>query len=169
MTALERSVVWVLSQSTFRTVQMQIQDAAMLTTKSKEDADLIAEGFAFNANLRMLVKLTSEHVKKLSEAAWIKTMAKGEVLMKEGDLNADACYIIGGGEWAFKGTEPFKVVSKQPGKTGPAYLHRAAHAGARPSRAHGLAADMPTEVVGTRGLCFGEVSMLYCAPRFATV
>jgi cGMP-dependent protein kinase len=170
MTALERSTVWVLSQSTFRTLQAQIRDAAVLTTKSSEDADLIAEGFAFNANLRMLVKLTSEHIKQLGEAAWIKTLAKGEVLMNEGDLNADACYIIGGGEWAFEGTEPFKVVSKQPGKTGPAYLHRAAHAGARlDAKAHGLAAEKPTEVVGTRGLCFGEVSMLYCAPRFATV
>jgi len=168
MTALERSYVWVLSQSAFRTMQMQIQDAADLTKKSKEDIDLIAEGFAFNANLRMHAKLTSEHIKMLTEAAWVKSFAKGEVLMNEGELNADACYIIGGGEWGFKGTEPFKVVSKTPGKAGPSYLHRAAHAGARLDTAP-RTDQKPTEVVGTRGLCFGEVSMLYCAPRFATV
>jgi cGMP-dependent protein kinase len=164
MTALERSDVWVLSQSTFRTVQMQI---ATESAKSAEDCELISEALAVNGNFRNLVKLGKEHIDQLVQMAWVKSRAKGEVEMKEGDLNADAFYIIGGGEWEFRGTEPYEVVTGK-GRLNVAYLSRAAHTG---ERLTSKLASGQTETVMTlqRGLCFGEITMLYCAPRFCTV
>jgi len=160
VTALERSVVWVFSQSNFKIVQHKGSHAPSVQ-KTKEDELLIATSLQENHNLQRLTPLTYHHLQMLVSVAWKEVVAQGATFMQEGDLTADALYIVGEGSFEFNGTEPFEVVSK--GKVG--YLARAAHTGDTLPK---NASSRTVQTVG-RGICFGEISMLYCAPRFATV
>lgn len=163
ITALEDSEVWVTSDSNFKLVYQEALLASEVAKKSSEDVKLITQTMAVNENLQRLTRLTSEHISELVPFAWKEVVPEGVVFMREGDLNADACYIVGEGSFEFVGSEPFEVVHR--GEV--SHLSRAAHTGAElagPTRQH----SCTRHVVG-KGLMFGEISMLYCAPRFATV
>jgi len=160
MTALEGSSVWVISQANFKVAQMQATESAP-AGKTAKDEDLIAEALRANLNLQRLTTMGSTHIKDLVGVAWKEVLVEGQVLMREGDLNADALYIVGDGSLEFSGSEPFEVVSS--GEV--SYLSRAAHCGEQLKQP---ASGQTVRQLG-RGLCFGEISMVYCAPRFATV
>jgi CRP-like cAMP-binding protein len=161
--ALEDSEVWVISQADFKTVQ---QEGATDKTKTDADKNFIMEVLKHNENLQRLTPLTSRHLTELAGVAWKKTVEKDTVFMQEGDLNADAFYIIADGAWEFSGSEPFSRVEAAPKEApGVSYLSRAAHTG----QALESSGEKKNRGLFGRGLCFGEISMLYCAPRFATV
>lgn len=159
-TALERAVVWVISHSNFKVIQ-QLSAQGPSTEKSPEDEQMLANALRANANLQRLTPLNHEHVKGLVKIAWQKVLSPGHTLMHEGDLNADAFYIVGSGLLEFVGSEPFEV--QTIGDV--SHLSRAAHSGQALSP---NSRSVTTRTCG-RGLCFGEITMLYCAPRFATV
>mmetsp|Transcript_32778 Transcript_32778/g.92493 ORF Transcript_32778/g.92493 Transcript_32778/m.92493 type:complete len:873 (-) Transcript_32778:154-2772(-) len=162
MTAMERCSVWVISQANFKIAQQDLQRAVTpILGKNQEDEQLIMQALSKNLNLQRLVTLSEAHLRDLVRIAWRETLPEGQVLMREGDLNADALYIVSSGRLEFRGTEPFEALSH--GET--SHLTRAAHSGER--RPTGVEEETVREF--GRGLCFGEISMLYCAPRFATV
>lgn len=162
-TALQDSEVWVISDASFRSCQQQALMASPAAKKQPEDVALITHTLAVNENLQRLTRFMPEHIAELVEVAWKEVVPKGVVFMREGDLNADACYIVAKGTLEFVGKEPFDVVQRD----GASFLNRAAHTGAELS-GFSRQTSSTTHIIG-RGLMFGEISMLYCAPRFATV
>ena len=161
--ALERSEVWVISQANFKTVQFQATDGQP-SSKTVDDEQLIIDVLTWNENLQRLTHLTERHIKSLAKVAWKTVVEKDQVMMREGDLNADALYIVGDGSLEFTGTDPF--VQKVKGQA--SFLTRAAHTGHNLEDLDPNAGWANVGVFG-RGICFGEISMLYCAPRFATI
>jgi len=163
--AREKSTVWAISQSEFKVIQNQaMQDTdlqASLNQKSAKDEKLIADSVRLNANLQRLVPLNAHHITQVVSIARKTELAEGHVLMYEGDLNAEAFYIVGDGSLEATGSEPFEVV--RDGEV--SYFHRAAHTGQGLSE---VVQNKTVRVVG-KGHCFGEISMLHCAPRFATM
>eukprot|EP00931_Biecheleriopsis_adriatica_P049910 TRINITY_DN28884_c0_g1_i1.p1 TRINITY_DN28884_c0_g1~~TRINITY_DN28884_c0_g1_i1.p1 ORF type:complete len:874 (-),score=161.01 TRINITY_DN28884_c0_g1_i1:90-2711(-) len=149
--ALERCEVWVFSEASVKIVAEQAQEAASIR-KSPENTKLISEVLEANGNFQGLIPLRSRHVEKLAQIAHKEEVAQGEVIMREGDLNADAFYIVGDGLLEFTSSQPFEVISSR----GKFHLTR------------GEGSAQTTRECG-KGLSFGEISMLYCAPRFATV
>jgi len=153
VTATEQSAVWVISQSDFQIIRMQATDARG-TDIYPEDAALIAEALHSNANLQALTPLDRGHVKQLVTLARQEVVEQGQVFCNEGDLQADAFYIVGEGSLDVSSSEHFEVVKQ--GST--SYLSQKPKAG-QP----GLACRLG------RGSVFSEVSMLRCAPRQLTV
>jgi len=155
-----RCVVWVISQSDFKIVQLQSGRGARGDKTSAQEA-LIAESLKANENLQRLLPLGNEHINQLVQLAWREPVTAGKVIMREGDLNADAMYIIGEGDLEATAVEPFEV--EYVGNV--SYLTRAAHFGQE------LAANSQSKTVTTlpTGCCFGEISMIYCATRLATI
>mmetsp|Transcript_90974 Transcript_90974/g.175121 ORF Transcript_90974/g.175121 Transcript_90974/m.175121 type:complete len:830 (+) Transcript_90974:93-2582(+) len=175
--ATQPSVVWVFGQAAFKIVQNKallslmgdssVQDhnpsgqRFSVGSKSFLDEQVIAEALAKNANLQMLVPLSSEHIKQLVNIATRQELAEGKILMYEGDLNAEAFYIVGEGTLEATGTEPFEVVTVGNSS----YFHNAAHTG----ECVETGSTTKTVCQVGRGHVFGEISMLHCAPRFATL
>jgi len=175
--ATQPSVVWVFGQSTFKIIQNKallslmadssVQDHDLggrrfsVGCKSLLDEQVIAEALAKNANLQRLVPLSSQHIQQLVNIATRQELPEGKILMHEGDLNAEAFYIVGAGTCEATGTEPFEVVTVGNSS----YFHRAAHTG---ESVETIATAKTVRQVG-RGHVFGEISMLHCAPRFATL
>jgi len=158
--AAEHSVVWVISQSNFRAAQIEVS-VAQSTQKSEADVSLVRESLLKNANLQRVTPLSARHVEDLTKVAWSLELKAGQVLMRMGDLNADSLFILGSGLVELHGQEPFEVV-----KDGNAlWLERAAHSG----RELCDGSKVVTRAEVGRGIMFGEISMSYCAPRFATV
>lgn len=167
VTALETSEVWVICQADFKVIYMQAaaeakgESSAVDRQKAAEDVELISESLRNNLNLQRLVPLHDEHIKQIAAGAWMKVLSAGQVLMYEGDLNAEAFYVVGAGSAEACGSEPFEII--QRGAT--SFFARGAHDGHAPAQ---RANSRMTKVVG-KGHCFGEISMLHCAPRFATI
>jgi len=175
--ATQPSVVWVFGQSSFKIIQSQallslIGESTVeasspsgrrfsVGSKSVLDEQVISEALAKNANLQRLVPLSSEHIQQLVNIATRQELEEGKILMYEGDLNAEAFYIVGAGALEAAGTEPFTVV--KAGNS--SYFHRAAHTG----QSVETTISAPTVCQVGRGHVFGEISMLHCAPRFATL
>mmetsp|Transcript_27132 Transcript_27132/g.75645 ORF Transcript_27132/g.75645 Transcript_27132/m.75645 type:complete len:855 (+) Transcript_27132:93-2657(+) len=176
--ALEASVVWAISQSNFKIVQLQAIEESNKASKADpllgrslfqpmaekvvEEKELISKAIRLNANLQRLTPLSEDHIKPLVGVAWKEIVEKDQVLMTEGDLDADTFYIVGDGSFELDGSEPFQVITNQ----GVGYLSRAAHTGEAIVKED--ASSRCVKVVGT-GMMFGEISMLYCAARFATI
>lgn len=161
-TALEDSEVWVISDANYKTVRMQALLGSDAAKKEPEEVRLMTRAMEVNENLQRLTRLTSKHISELVKVAWKEVVPEGVIFMHEGDLNADACFIVAKGTFEMIGSEPFEVV--QRGDV--SHLHRAAHTGAELEKQRQTSTTR--HVVG-RGLMFGEMSMLYGAPRFATV
>jgi len=156
VTAMEQSVVWVISQSDFHIVRLQATDAQQIETYP-DDKELIAKALQANANLQALTPLDTGHVMQLVPLARRVVVEQGQVFMNEGDLQADAFYIVGEGSFEVSSSEPLTIVAQG----GVSYLSQLPQS------------DQPLDQRSAcrlgRGSCFGEVSMLYCAPRSITV
>mmetsp|Transcript_27429 Transcript_27429/g.79070 ORF Transcript_27429/g.79070 Transcript_27429/m.79070 type:complete len:864 (-) Transcript_27429:83-2674(-) len=168
-TARERCTAWAVSQLDFKIVQNKAMwdiehegaEASSNRIKTPEEQKLLAEVLQKNANLQRLVPLNREHIERVVAVACREELSEGHALMYEGDLNAEAFYIVGEGLLEATGSEPFEVISDGD----VSYFHRAAHTG------EGLEEAIKSSTVRRvgRGHCFGEISMLHCAPRFATL
>ncbi|CAK9027771.1 unnamed protein product [Durusdinium trenchii] len=111
------------------------------TPKTESDRILISNALKANENLQSVVDLDIPRIKAICDIAWREDVAKDTKLISEGDLNADYFYIVQSGS--------FNVFM---GDT---------------SMAEGKAAK-PVTSIGPGG-SFGELALLYFAPRAATV
>lgn len=167
VTAVESSVVWVVSEATFK--EMVLQAAADLPKdKSPKDKALILEALCSNGNLEQMVQLRARHYKRLVECASCQSVKKGDVLMREGDLNADSFFIVRSGtlELSTKHTN-FEVVHRGEVSYVTSLYDGSCKASATVNVNDARNGQPCMNVLG-RGLCFGEVSMLHCTPRFFT-
>mmetsp|Transcript_52383 Transcript_52383/g.125125 ORF Transcript_52383/g.125125 Transcript_52383/m.125125 type:complete len:806 (-) Transcript_52383:34-2451(-) len=116
--------------------------------KTPEEEKLIGEALKKNKNLQATVALNDERVKKITSLAWKENIVAGTQLITEGDKDASFFYIIQEGAFNVVKSE---AVDKDLN-----------------SLAVGLA---KAQVVATisRGVSFGELALLYQAPRAATV
>lgn len=113
--------------------------------KTSAESLLMADALKKNQNLATMVTLDDQRIAALIGVAWKQEVTGGVELIKEGDDNADYFYIVQSGK--------FEVMVSQKDKKG---------------------AEAVTEApvsVGTieAGGSFGELALLYFAPRAATV
>jgi len=116
--------------------------------KTPEEEGLIAEALKKNKNLQATVPLSDDRVKQVISYAWKENIVAGTQLITEGDRDASFFYIIQDGAFNVVKSE---AVDKDLN-----------------SLAVGLA---KAQVVATisKGVSFGELALLYQAPRAATV
>lgn len=112
------------------------------TKKTAEQEQLITKALKENANLNTIAHLDDSKCKMLSDLMWMEPIKNGTELLKQGDLAADYFYIVQSG-----GFEISKADEKQ-------------------SAEKAAAASIGTVSVGGS---FGELALLYFAPRAATV
>jgi len=116
--------------------------------KTPDEERLIAEALKKNKNLQATVPLSDERIKQVISYAWKENIVAGTQLITEGDKDASFFYIIQDGAFNVVKSE---AVDKDLN-----------------SLAVGLA---KAQVVATisKGVSFGELALLYQAPRAATV
>jgi len=112
------------------------------TNKTSEQQQLIAKALKENANLNTIAHLDDSKCKMLSDLMWMEVVKNGAEIVKQGDLSADYFYIVQSG-----GFEISKADEKQSAEK---------------------AAAAAIGSVGVGG-SFGELALLYFAPRAATV
>jgi len=112
----------------------------------KTDADRarIAKALQANENLQLMVTLNPDRIQKITEVMWKEEVAAGTQLITEGDLSADYYYIVHEGS--------FDVMQGE-NTTGSLDLHT----------------SKVVSTVTNDGGSFGELALLYLAPRAATV
>jgi len=110
--------------------------------KTPEERKLMEGALRTNNNLKTMVTLDEQQVKDILDVAWKEDVSAGTEIIRQGDLDADYFYIVQEGSF-----EVF--VSGQEGKS----------------------AEQAAAAVGTipQGGSFGELALLYFAPRAATV
>ncbi|CAK0814566.1 unnamed protein product [Prorocentrum cordatum] len=74
------------------------------TPKTPSERELIAEALWANENLRTLVTLDTERVRKMVDVAWKEVVKQGVDVMVEGDL-ADCMYVVQAGAFMMKSTK----------------------------------------------------------------
>mmetsp|Transcript_38647 Transcript_38647/g.90823 ORF Transcript_38647/g.90823 Transcript_38647/m.90823 type:complete len:809 (+) Transcript_38647:75-2501(+) len=116
--------------------------------KTADEEKLIKDALQKNKNLQATVALNDERIKKMVAIAWKENIVAGTQLITEGDKDASFFYIIQDGAFNVVKSE---AVDKDLN-----------------SLAVGLA---KAQVVATisKGVSFGELALLYQAPRAATV
>lgn len=115
------------------------------TTKTPEQTALIKKAIHSNANLTQVVQLEESQVTQLASVAFKEKMEKGTEVISQGDMFADKFYIVDSGEVSFR-------------------VNAANTTGDSVDKAQ-------AQVVGEAkaGSSFGELALLYHAPRAATV
>eukprot|EP00441_Pelagodinium_beii_P006087 CAMPEP_0197688552 /NCGR_PEP_ID=MMETSP1338-20131121/105612_1 /TAXON_ID=43686 ORGANISM="Pelagodinium beii, Strain RCC1491" /NCGR_SAMPLE_ID=MMETSP1338 /ASSEMBLY_ACC=CAM_ASM_000754 /LENGTH=744 /DNA_ID=CAMNT_0043270771 /DNA_START=28 /DNA_END=2262 /DNA_ORIENTATION=+ len=112
--------------------------------KTKEERNLIANALRSNDNLSSLEVLDDDRINQMIDIAWREDVVKGSELITEGDLNADYFYIVQRGSFQVQ------------------LMKSSEHKSAETAEAQVLKRIGP-------GGSFGELALLYFAPRAATV
>ncbi|CAD7949721.1 unnamed protein product [Amoebophrya sp. A120] len=116
-----------------------------LLPKTDAEKEQIKEGLRANSNLRAVMQINGEQMDALTQCAYKKSgIAKGETLIKQGELFAEKFYIVAEGTFEFS-------IAERPGRAGNE-IDRSGIVGQ-----------------ATPGMSFGELALLYHAPRAATV
>jgi len=130
--------------------KQQNYKAKQPTNKSPQELQLISEALKGNANLSSIVKLDDDRIQKLAEVMWEEEVHPGEAVVVEGDLDAFFFYIVKEGG--------FDVERRQSDSS------------------DNNSKSLNTLVSGSKvvssvakGGSFGELALLYLAPRAATV
>eukprot|EP00933_Yihiella_yeosuensis_P042548 TRINITY_DN3716_c0_g1_i1.p1 TRINITY_DN3716_c0_g1~~TRINITY_DN3716_c0_g1_i1.p1 ORF type:complete len:769 (-),score=246.47 TRINITY_DN3716_c0_g1_i1:125-2431(-) len=110
--------------------------------KTDEEKQLIIGALKANANLNTCVTLDDEKMNKMMDLMWKENVAKGQKLIEQGDLHADYFYVVQNGSFSISKTEDVS------------------------SAANAAAATLG---VVPKGGSFGELALLYFAPRAATI
>eukprot|EP00931_Biecheleriopsis_adriatica_P097309 TRINITY_DN7107_c0_g1_i2.p1 TRINITY_DN7107_c0_g1~~TRINITY_DN7107_c0_g1_i2.p1 ORF type:complete len:459 (-),score=120.69 TRINITY_DN7107_c0_g1_i2:93-1433(-) len=109
--------------------------------KTPEDIKLISEALKANANLNTIAHLDDDHINALIEVMWKQEVRANTELVKQGDLHADYFYVV---------SEGIFEVSKID--------------------ANGADRKSASQLGSLKaGSSFGELALLYFAPRAATV
>eukprot|EP00931_Biecheleriopsis_adriatica_P117887 TRINITY_DN93368_c0_g1_i1.p1 TRINITY_DN93368_c0_g1~~TRINITY_DN93368_c0_g1_i1.p1 ORF type:complete len:831 (-),score=185.78 TRINITY_DN93368_c0_g1_i1:160-2652(-) len=120
--------------------------------KSAEEQRLISEALRSNKNLASIVKLDDKRIAQMSDVAWKESVSSGTEIITAGSLNADYFYIVQSGL--------FEVwIAQTSGSQG--------RKRSKELVAHGEASS--ALVTLHAGSSFGELALLYHAPRAATV
>eukprot|EP00931_Biecheleriopsis_adriatica_P107061 TRINITY_DN8139_c0_g1_i1.p1 TRINITY_DN8139_c0_g1~~TRINITY_DN8139_c0_g1_i1.p1 ORF type:complete len:787 (-),score=197.12 TRINITY_DN8139_c0_g1_i1:150-2510(-) len=112
------------------------------TEKKKEDRDIIRKALENNENLNTMVTLDDARIKEIIDVAWREEIAPKQVVIQEGDLQADYFYMVQEGSF-----EVF-IAGEDEGK--------------------GKLGAKPISTI-TKGGSFGELALLYLVPRAASV
>eukprot|EP00933_Yihiella_yeosuensis_P019769 TRINITY_DN1596_c0_g1_i2.p1 TRINITY_DN1596_c0_g1~~TRINITY_DN1596_c0_g1_i2.p1 ORF type:complete len:766 (-),score=242.36 TRINITY_DN1596_c0_g1_i2:672-2969(-) len=110
--------------------------------KTAEEVTLIHNALKSNSNLSTIVELDDAKLKAMSDLMWKETVSKGTAVITQGDFNADYFYVVAGGAFAISKTEEGASAS---------------------SKAAAALGSVP------KGGSFGELALLYFAPRAATI
>lgn len=111
----------------------------------------MAEALRNCTNLRTMVALDDQRIMQMIDVSWKETVQAGTEIITEGDLVADFFYIVQDGN--------FEVLVTEGNETNAVSADDA-------SLSRGESKHLTS--VG-RGGCFGELALLYLAPRAATV
>lgn len=118
--------------------------------KTPNERLLMRTALQENKNLKTMVTLSDEKANKLIDAAWKEEVSAGTVLIQQGSLHSDYLYIVQEGSFDIKVADDLKNSAEY-------VIQNAASAeGSSVGRV-------------TKGGCFGELGLLYFAPRAATV
>jgi len=126
--------------------------------KSSEDRQRIAKALQSNENLQAIVPLTDVRIKELVDVAWMESVARGREIITQGDTEADYFYIVHQGY--------FEVLQAEPGGQSAENAVRRQYSGEVAKTDTGTSRQVAT--IGPGG-SFGEIALLYQAPRSATV
>eukprot|EP00927_Polykrikos_kofoidii_P072733 TRINITY_DN68822_c0_g1_i1.p1 TRINITY_DN68822_c0_g1~~TRINITY_DN68822_c0_g1_i1.p1 ORF type:complete len:828 (+),score=187.91 TRINITY_DN68822_c0_g1_i1:164-2647(+) len=113
--------------------------------KTPEQAAFIAKALLENVNLKGFMSLSDAHVQGIVYAAWSKDVRAGEEIITAGDVQANYFYIVQEGNFEFW-VDSREASEKDDDKS--------------QLKVHGAAGP---------GGSFGELALLYSAPRQATV
>lgn len=113
--------------------------------KTAAERTLMAEALKQNTNLQTFVTLDDKRINSMIDVAWKEDVAAGTDLITEGDLNADYFYIVQEGSFDI-------FISRQEGQSAEQVQASAHHKG-----------------TVSKGGSFGELALIYFAPRAATV
>lgn len=119
--------------------------------KTAEERMQMAEALRNCTNLRTMVALDDQRIMQMIDVSWKETVQAGTEIITEGDLVADFFYIVQDGN--------FEVLVTEGNETNAVSADDA-------SLSRGESKHLTS--VG-RGGCFGELALLYLAPRAATV
>mmetsp|Transcript_56408 Transcript_56408/g.160127 ORF Transcript_56408/g.160127 Transcript_56408/m.160127 type:complete len:763 (+) Transcript_56408:53-2341(+) len=111
-------------------------------SKTTEEKNLMADALRANDNLKTMLNLDEGKIQQMIDVMWREDVTVGTEIIKQGDLTADYFYIVMDGS--------FEVLVSQDGQS--AQEAAAASVG-----------------IVSRGKGFGELALLYSAPRAATV
>eukprot|EP00928_Gymnodinium_smaydae_P026391 TRINITY_DN20744_c0_g5_i1.p1 TRINITY_DN20744_c0_g5~~TRINITY_DN20744_c0_g5_i1.p1 ORF type:complete len:757 (+),score=221.98 TRINITY_DN20744_c0_g5_i1:101-2371(+) len=111
------------------------------SSKKPEEIEAMIAALKGNTNLQNTVNIDDVSCKQIIELMWKETVAANHPIIQEGDLNADYFYIVDSGS--------FNVMKTIEGQDG----------------------NKTIKTIGTvsKGGSFGELALLYFAPRAATV
>lgn len=115
------------------------------TSKTEKDMKLIKDAIGNNKKLAEIISLDETQMNSLVAGAWKKQCSPGDVIIEQGDLQAEEFFVVKDGEFEIS-------VAQAQGES----TNDKAYA---------------ASVVGTvkDGASFGELALLYQAPRAATV
>uniref|UniRef100_A0A7S4QWI1 cGMP-dependent protein kinase n=1 Tax=Alexandrium monilatum TaxID=311494 RepID=A0A7S4QWI1_9DINO len=120
--------------------------------KSRKAKQFIGEALQANNNLQAIVQLTEPGIQELADAAWMEFVPEGREVIMEGDQEAEYFYIVQQGT--------FKVLQEAaPGQSAEMAVSRSKSSGSN---------SRQVATIGVGG-SFGELALLYAAPRSATV
>jgi len=112
------------------------------SSKTEAEKTLIAKALKDNANLNTIATLDDERVKAIVEVMWKEEVPNGKAIIQQGDLQADYFYVVQSGSFQVSKTEAAASAEK-----------------------------VASAALGTieAGSSFGELALLYFAPRAATI
>jgi len=122
--------------------------------KTPEERALIIDALKKNQNLQTMVTLDDARLDQMVEIVWKEKVAKGQEIIKEGDLVADYFYIVQEGSFEI-------LISDQVEEGGPQQAQSLKQALTRGESKY-------VSTVNPGG-SFGELALLYLVPRAATV
>eukprot|EP00927_Polykrikos_kofoidii_P065450 TRINITY_DN6119_c0_g1_i1.p1 TRINITY_DN6119_c0_g1~~TRINITY_DN6119_c0_g1_i1.p1 ORF type:complete len:789 (-),score=167.82 TRINITY_DN6119_c0_g1_i1:151-2517(-) len=117
------------------------------TPKTQEEADLIKKALQTNENLCSCVSLDDGKLEQIIEISWKESVPEGHKLIEQGDEEADYFYVVQEGEFEIE-------IKQEPGDS---------------SQSAELVVNKATIFSIQKGGSFGELALLYYAPRAATV
>lgn len=117
-----------------------------ITTKTEAEIQLIKTAIQNNKNLSQIIQMDDDKLSRLAECAYKKRVLKGSVVIQQGEIFADKFYVVQSGEFSFHVKQAGNKQSEEGKVTQSTFC--------------GVTREFGS---------FGELALLYHAPRAATV